>query len=52
MWEKVKELTTEERKEWLNVVNPCTGQIIDFRGVHVMDVHVAEALTYMVEEHP
>jgi len=51
MWDKVKELTTEEQKHWLNVVEPIKGQIIDFRGVHVIDVDVAEALTYMIEEH-
>jgi len=52
MWIKVKELTTEQQKEWLNVVTPCTGQRVDFRGVHVIDIDVAEALEYMVKEHP
>jgi hypothetical protein len=51
MWDKVKELTPEQHKEWFNAVTPCTGQVIDFRGVHVIDIDVAEALEYMIEEH-
>jgi hypothetical protein len=51
MWDKVKELTPEQHVEWLNVVTPCTGLHIDFRGVRVCDQDVAEALQFMIDEH-
>lgn len=51
MWEKVKELTPEQCKEWLNVVTPAKGQSMDFRGVRVIDIDVAEALEFMIEKH-
>jgi hypothetical protein len=44
MWEKIHELTPEGRKRWINVVKPATGMVIDFRGVHVLDVDLLDAL--------
>jgi len=44
MWEKVKELTPEQKKDWINAVTPATGMTIDFRGVRVVDAYVLEAL--------
>jgi hypothetical protein len=44
MWEKVKELTTEERDQWLTTIMPPEGRVVDFQGVQVIDVDLAEAL--------
>jgi hypothetical protein len=44
MWEKIRELTPAGRERWINVLTPCTGQQVDFRGVQVLDVDVVEAL--------
>lgn len=50
MWEKIKELTKEEVENWINVVKPARGQVIDFRGVRVVDVDVLEALRNQLED--
>jgi hypothetical protein len=44
MWGKIKELTPEQREEWINVARPCRGQVINFKGVRVIDVDLVEAL--------
>lgn len=51
MWEKIKNISPEERKEWLTKVNPPVGRALDFEGVEVFDVDLAEALDYMIEEY-
>ena len=50
MWDKIKELTKEEVENWINVVQPARGQVIDFRGVRVVDIDVLEALRNQLED--
>lgn len=44
MWEKVRELDLDQTNNWINAVTPLKNMTIDFRGVHVIDVDVHEAL--------
>lgn len=45
MWEKIRKLKSPlEVEAWIDVMKPLRGQTVDFRGVHVLDVDVTEAL--------
>ena len=44
MWDKIREMTPEQRDEWINILSPARGIDVDFKGVHVLDVDVLEAL--------
>ena len=44
MWDHVKKLTEEERKNWIKMLTPVRGVGVDFFSVNVCDVDLIEAL--------
>lgn len=50
MWDRVKQLDLDEQKAWLRTIGECSGRIISFQGLTLIDIDLAEALRFMVEE--
>lgn len=49
MWTKIKELTVEERKQWIDDLYPVKGVGVDFFGVQVTDIDLSEALKNSID---
>lgn len=44
MWAKIKEISPEEAREWVEKYGPAKGQDVTFRGRRFFDVDLREAL--------